>query len=126
MSGVKTFTENFANTLAITPDVNLSANITNVINLAAPVIVTATNATAGGTAPLYTFAKNRAFTTIVQAEGASNVLNLDPATLAIGDNWIFVRMKSSASCITTQSVTDSIKIIRDQATGITDPDNPGR
>jgi uncharacterized repeat protein (TIGR01451 family) len=125
-SGTKTFSQSFNNTLAITPDVNVSANITNVTNLATPVIITATNATAGGTTPLYTFAKDRTFTTIVQAEGASNVLNLDPATLAIGDNWLFVKMKSNATCITTQSVTDSIKIIRDQATGITDPDNPGK
>ncbi len=125
-SGTKTFNQSFNTTVAITPDVNMSANITNVISLATPVIITATNATAGGTTPLYTFAKNSTFTTIVQAEGASNVQNLNPATLAIGDNWIYVRMKSNASCITTQSVTDSIKIIRDQATGITDPDNPGK
>lgn len=125
-SGTKSFNQSFNNTVAITPDVNMSANITNVISLTTPVIITATNATAGGTTPLYTFAKNRTFTTIVQAEGAGNVLNLDPATLAIGDNWIYTRMKSNASCITTQSVTDSIKIIRDQATGITDPDNPGK
>jgi hypothetical protein len=37
---------------------------------------------------LFTFALDRNFSTIVQAEGSNNILFLDPALLAGGDNWI--------------------------------------
>jgi hypothetical protein len=125
-TAVKTTIYTFTNTIADVPDVNLSVNITNVINLATPIIINAINARGGGTTPRYTFSKTRNFTTILQAEGASNVLNISPATLDIGDNWIYTKMKSNDICITSQSAIDSIKITRDQATGIIDPDNPGK
>ncbi len=121
----KTFTDVFSIAATVTPDVNVSANITNITNLATPVIITGTNASGGGTAPLYSFAKDRTFTTILQAEGINNILNIDPSSLTIGDNWIYIRMKSNATCITSQISIDSIKLVRDMLTGITDPDNPG-
>jgi uncharacterized repeat protein (TIGR01451 family) len=123
-SGNKTATHNFTVTAAVTPDVNATANITNVTNLSLPVIVTAVNTTGGGAAPLYTFAKDRNFTNVLQAEGTGSTLNIDASTLTVGDNWIHVRMKSNATCITTQTNSDSINIRRDQSTGIVDPDDP--
>jgi uncharacterized repeat protein (TIGR01451 family) len=125
-TATKTFTHPFVTTNAVTPDVNLSANITNITNLALPVVVTAANAAGGGSAPLYTFARDRNFNTIVQTEGPAITLNINPATLTVGDNWIYVKMKSNASCVTASLATDSIKLTRDMTTGIIDPDNPGR
>jgi hypothetical protein len=55
-----------------TPDVNISAS-TTVVNILNPVTITATNAAGGGPAPLYTFARDRAITTILQAESANNI-----------------------------------------------------
>ncbi|WP_315816408.1 DUF7619 domain-containing protein [Paraflavitalea speifideaquila] len=124
-TATKTYTFDFSVTAAITPEVNITANITNVVNLTNTVIVTAANAAGGGTAPLYAFAKDKAFTSIVQAEGTSAMLNIDPATLVIGDNKVYVRMKTSATCYTVQTNIDSILIRRDAATGIVDPANPG-
>jgi hypothetical protein len=122
----KTTTADFTKVAAVTPDVNVSANITQVINLTNPVVVTAVNATGGGKAPLYTFGWNRDLTNLIQAEGSSNTVSITPSTLTIGDNRIYVRMKTSEACYTTQANIDSITIRRDQATGLTDVDNPGR
>jgi hypothetical protein len=119
---IKTFTV----TAAATPDVNVSANITNITSLANPVVVTASNAAGGGSSPVYTFASNRTFTTILQAEGSSNTLNINPSTLFVGDNWIYVRMKTSVTCYTNQTNIDSILLKRDAITGIIDVDDPGR
>ncbi len=126
VAGSKTTTHNFTNTAAIMPDVNLSASITNIVNLTVPVTVTATNAVGGGTGPLYTFGKNRDFTDLWLAEGSSSTLTITPSALTVGDNWIYVRMKSNALCISNDTGIDSIKLTRDMSTGITDPDNPGK
>ena len=110
----------------VTPDVNISANVTNITSLANPVIVTATNMTGGGSAPLYTFALNRTFTSILQAESNNNILNLNPASLQVGSNWIYVRMKTSLNCVTSPTSIDSILLTRDAVTGIVDINDPGR
>ena len=123
-TATKTTTINFNTTAAVTPDVNVSANITTILNLATPVIVTATNAIGGGSTPLYSFAKDRSFSNILQAEGSNNTITINANTLTLGDNWIYVRMKTSATCYTSQTNIDSIKLVRDQTTGIIDTDFP--
>jgi hypothetical protein len=105
------------------PEVNISAS-TTVVNILNPVTITATNAAGGGTAPLYTFARDGAITTILQAESANNVYILDPNILSVGDNWIYVRMRSNSTCNLNQTNIDSIKITRSAATGLTDIDFP--
>jgi uncharacterized repeat protein (TIGR01451 family) len=125
-SGTKTTTAEFSVAPVVTPDVNLSANITQVTNLTNPVIITATNAAGGGNNPLYTFSRNRNFTDIIQTESTNNTVTIIPSGLAFGDNKVFVKMKTSEICYTSQTNIDSITIRRDQATGITDPDNPSQ
>lgn len=124
-AGSKQSTNNFTVTAAAIPDVNLAANITNVLSLATTVTITATNASGGGATPKFIFARDRNFSNVLQAEGTANTVSIDPATLAIGENWIYVRMRTSASCFVIEFNTDSIKVTRDQSTGIIDPDNPG-
>jgi uncharacterized repeat protein (TIGR01451 family) len=114
----------FTVTAALTPDVDATANITNVTNLTLPVVITAANTAGGGATPLYTFAKDRAFANILQAEGTGSTYTIDANNLIIGNNWFYVRMKTSETCITTSTNTDSINIRRDQSTGIVDIDNP--
>lgn len=126
LAGTKSTAFNFSITTTVTPDVNVSANLTNVTNLVNPVIITAANAAGGGTAPLYTFAADRAFTNLWKAESSSDTLHITPSRLAVGDNWIYVRMKTNATCYTTQTNIDSIDIRRDQSTGIVDVDDPSR
>jgi uncharacterized repeat protein (TIGR01451 family) len=125
-SGTKNNTVNFNITQAVNPDVNVSANITNVINLADNVVITAANAAGGGTTPLYSFAKDKAFVNIMQVEGASNTLTIAPNNLLIGANWIYVRMKTSDACYAAQTNIDSIKIDRSSVTGLRDVDNPSQ
>ena len=67
----------------VTPIVRVTSDITNAVNLSVPVNVTATNYEAGGTSPMYTFAKDRTFTDILQSEGTNNKLVLNPNTLNI-------------------------------------------
>jgi hypothetical protein len=109
-----------------TPDVNLASNITTIVNLAIQVELTASNAAGGGSSPLYTFAKNRAFSDILQAESINNKVSINPSTLAVGTNWLYVRMKTSSNCFNTQFNIDSIMLERSTVTGITDPDNPNQ
>lgn len=123
-SGSKNATVNFTVTQAVNPDVNVSANITTVVNLTDNVVITATNASGGGTAPLYTFAKDKAMTNIMQAEGISNTLTVQPNTLVVGSNWFYVRMKTSDACFSAQTNIDSIRIDRSSVTGLIDLDNP--
>ena len=124
VTGSKTLTINFSITAVSTPDVNVSANITTIINLTDNVVITAANASGGGATPKYTFAKDRLFATILQAEGSSATLTQAPASFAVGDNWIYVKMKTSDTCYTAQTNIDSIKIVRSSVTGITDIDFP--
>ncbi len=125
-SGSKSSSYPFTVTTAMVPDVNISSNITNVVNLVNPVEITASNVLAGGSAPLYTFGKNRGFTSLWQAESSAAILTIAPSSLTVGDNWIFVRMKSNATCVSAEFAYDSIRIVRDMSTGIVDPDNPGK
>jgi len=126
VTDTKTTTAGFTVTAAATPDVNLLASITNVVNLADPVTITAANASGGGKDPLFTFAWNNSFTNIIQTESSNNILSITPSSLALGDNKVFVKMKTSESCYTVQTNIDSITIRRDMSTGITDIDNPGQ
>lgn len=84
------------------------------------------NAGGGGKDPLYSFAWDRSFTNIIQSESAKDSVSIQSGSLALGDNRIYVRMRSGATCYTVQSNTDSITIRRDQTTGLVDIDNPGR
>lgn len=124
--GSRSSTYNFTVNSLQVPDVNISSNITNVINLVNPVVITASNALAGGSAPLYTFGKNRGFTSLWQAESVEASLTISPPSLTVGENWVYVRMKSSATCVSAEFAYDSVKIVRDMSTGIIDPDNPGK
>lgn len=126
ITDTKTTAANFVITTAATPNVNLTASTTNVVTLANPVVVTATNASGGGKNPLYTFAWNNSFTNIVQAESSNTSLTIPASSLALGDNKVYVKMKTSEDCYTAQTNIDSITIRRDMSTGITDTDNPGQ
>ncbi|HEY1199909.1 MAG TPA: T9SS type A sorting domain-containing protein, partial [Niastella sp.] len=126
ITDTKTTTASFTVTAAATPDVNVTASTTNVVTLANPITVTATNASGGGKNPLYTFAWNNSFTNIVQAESSSNTLSIPASSLALGDNKVYVKMKTSENCYTARENIDSITIRRDISTGIIDADNSGQ
>lgn len=123
-SGANTSQTNINVTAAVTPNVNVSANITTVVNLTDAVIITASNAAGGGTSPKYTFAKDKAITNIVQTESSTATLTIQPNTLTVGANWIYIRMKTSDTCYTSQTNIDSIDIERSTVTGLTDVDFP--
>ncbi len=98
----------------------------NVTGLTEPVIITATDAGGGGTTPLYTFAEDRNISTDLGPEGTANTLAISPTTLAIGNNWIYVRMRTSDTCYTVQTSLDSVLVVRNAIPGITDPDFPNQ
>lgn len=111
---------------AATPEVDVTASVTNITTLVDSVVITAVNLAGGGSAPLYTFALDRNFAQVIRAENTSVHCKIEPASLTIGNNWIYVRMKTSETCYTSQTGVDSIKITRDATTGIVDVDYPGQ
>lgn len=123
--GTETVQQDFQVTAAAEPEVNIQSSVTHIVSMSTPVTITATNAAGGGANPVYSFSKDRGFATILQ-QGASPVLNRNATDFTVGDNWIYVRMKTSETCFKTEFNEDSIKINRDVTTGISDPDNPGQ
>ncbi|HYF29924.1 MAG TPA: T9SS type A sorting domain-containing protein [Chitinophagaceae bacterium] len=126
MTATRTTTVNFTVSALATPDVNVTASISTVMNTNDMVIITASNAAGGGNTPLYTFALTRDFTHIIQPEGQSNTYTIAASSLRLGNNWIYVKMKTSATCYTQQTALDSVMIIKSTSIGLTDPDNPAQ
>ena len=114
---------NFTITAPIKPVVKLSTN-TPVVDKPNTILQLSATASAGGTAALYTFAKDRAMLNLLQPESVSNTLALPAVSLNIGDNWIYVRMNSGDECVTSATALDSIKIIRTAVTAIVDVEYP--
>jgi len=113
-------------TAAVTPEVSMITSTGTITNVSEVAIVTATNKKAGGTAPLYTFAKDRNFTTIIQAESTTATVTVTADKLSNGDNYIYVRMRTSEACYTAATALDSVKIAKNLlTTSVTDIDNPG-
>ena len=107
----------------ITPEVDIAASATTVLN-PNPIVITAINTSGGGASPLFTFASDRNMSSILQAESVNNIFMLDPAVLSSGENRIYVRMRTSDVCYTVQTNIDSITITNSVATGIIDVDYP--
>ncbi len=126
VAGSSTDTSNIFIKSMVTPIVKVTSNITNVVDLSIPVTLTSTNMAGGGGSPAYTFAWDLSFTNILQGPGSNNLLVIEPTKLTIGNNWIYSRMKTSENCYSQQFAVDSINIIREAITGITDPDEPGK
>ena len=105
-------------------NLNLSANVTTVTNPTQPVIITGVNAS-GGANLLYSYARDRNFTNILQGQGSNNVVTIDPTTLNTGSNWIYGIINANGQCYTESSNMDSIEIVVNIVTGIVDVDAPG-
>jgi sugar lactone lactonase YvrE len=124
-AGEKSVNYPFTIAPAVNPDVDISADKTTIAAPAEKVNITATNKKDGGSSPLYTFAKDKAFTNILQAESSNNKLVLDGDNYTNGDIWVYVRMKTSEACFVTATNIDSIKVTKNVVTtGIVDADNP--
>ncbi|HVU54956.1 MAG TPA: hypothetical protein VHD83_07865, partial [Puia sp.] len=123
-TGADTSSHAFTVDAQVTPVVDLGSNTTTVTDLSQQVILTATNTAGGGSQPLYTFSKDRGFTSLVQAESSQASASVDPSTLQVGNNSFYVRMKTSSSCYTASTAVDSIVIMRSAVTGIVDVDYP--
>jgi hypothetical protein len=119
-------THDFSIETPVTPKVTLSTNINVITSLQTPVTIEARNVSGGGSVPVYTFARDRVFTDIVQQASTQNMLTLQPVSLNVGNNIFFVRMRTSDSCFTSNTAIDSVTIERSAVTGIIDPENPGQ
>ena len=107
------------------PYVELSASNTRVTSIGEQVTITAVNNAGGGTSPLFTFAKDKDFIDILQAEGYGSTVTISANDLANGPNWFYVKMKSSDSCVGGATDVDSINIVNHIARiGIIDNDFP--
>ncbi|MDH7461897.1 T9SS type A sorting domain-containing protein [Chitinophagaceae bacterium 26-R-25] len=95
------------------PTVKVSVNTAHIVSASQQVIITATNAAGGGTYPLFAFSKNRNMTDLLQDEGTNKTATLNASSLLTGDNWIYVRMKTSDDCYDYLTSMDSVKITKD-------------
>ncbi|HEY8917137.1 MAG TPA: T9SS type A sorting domain-containing protein [Chitinophaga sp.] len=122
----KQLTREFTIIAPATPDVNVTVNVNPITSDTIPVVITAANAAGGGKLPLYTFAWDRNFTDQIQMESTNDKATVQPSEFKLGDNWVYVRMRSSDNCTTTPTATDSIKINKTNITAIVDVNAPGR
>ncbi len=114
---------NFTITTPIKPVVKLNTN-TTVVDKNTTILQLTAIASAAGNGALYSFAKDRGMLNILQPESSSNILALPAVSLNVGDNWIYVQMKSADECVTSATALDSVKIIRTAVTAIVDVDYP--
>ncbi|RYZ00555.1 MAG: hypothetical protein EOO11_01095 [Chitinophagaceae bacterium] len=119
-SFVQTATRSFGVQAAATPLVDLQASTTSVSSLSETVVLTAQALSGGGATPTYRFSRQRDFSTLLRPEGPSPLLNIPASSLAANDNWFFVQMKTSDSCVTAPTSTDSINIRMTIATALVD------
>jgi hypothetical protein len=125
-TGTSTFTSTFRILEVVTPAVQLTSNPSKVTNLTDPVLLIAYNRGGGGDNPEFTFASDRNFTHVLQADGGNNMLYIDPRTLNMGPNWFYVRMKTSDPCATAQTAVDRVLVVRIAKEGIVDPEFPNQ
>jgi len=121
----KQLTRTFDITAPATPDVNVTVNVNPIVSDTIPVVITAVNAAGGGKLPLYTFAWDAAFNNQVQLESSNDKATIQPAEFKLGDNQVYVRMRSSDNCVTTATATDSIRINKTNITAVVDINAPG-
>ncbi|MBS1665538.1 MAG: DUF11 domain-containing protein [Bacteroidetes bacterium] len=125
-AGMGTMYKSFQVFAVVTPRVSIRSSLTTIsdADLTGTIQVKASNLAGGGLLPTFTFAKDPAFVSILKSESADSTLQLSPASLVIGSNPVYVRMRTSAPCNTAQSVMDSVVISRHAGEGLSDPDNP--
>lgn len=109
---------------AVVPETDLLTDKNAVTSESESFILTGVNKKDGGTIPLYTFARDRSFSSILKAESTSATATITASLLANGDNWLYLRMRTSESCFTNSTAIDSVKVTKTITTGIVDLDNP--
>jgi uncharacterized repeat protein (TIGR01451 family) len=109
---------------ALTPQLSLSASNTTLNEDITSSTLTATAGVGAGTTPKFTFAKDRDFTAVVRAESAVNTFTVSASDLNSGSNRVYVRLRSSESCVTAPTVIDSINITLDTTTTQPPPPPP--
>jgi len=111
-------------TPAKTPQVKLQTNKVEVSSNDVNVQVSAGPIAGSGNVPLFSFGWDRNMNRLIQAESESKTVVISTTSLAIGLNWIYVRMKSDDSCVTKPFATDSVSITLNAGKGLSDPDYP--
>ena len=102
----------FAVVKAVSPAVGLISSTYTITTTTGNVVISASDLSGGGIAPLYTFAKDSGFSAVMLAEGRDSVLTLNATGFAVGKNPVFVRMRTSDTCTTAAMVVDSISIYK--------------
>ena len=110
---------------AASPVVSLTTDKTT-LGSASDVALVSTSSTGGGTSPLYAFSLSKSFNPLLQAESGSSGVTISAAALPNTTNTVYVRMKSSDTCLNNIYAYDSIIIMKNNiSTGLIDMDNPG-
>jgi hypothetical protein len=119
-------TDSFQVLAASVPVIKLSASERIVSGSSDPVRLTASAITGGGTSPLFSFASDRSFATMLRTESTDNSYSVAVSGLSSGSNRIYVRMRTSDSCHSAELAMDSIDIVKKVENGLVDPDYPNQ
>lgn len=108
----------------LSPEVQLSANITQVSPAITSIQLNAIEKNAGN-APLFVFTNDRTFNTILRAETNEGAYTMPTQMLKTGSQHIYVRLRVSEQCSSTSFAYDSILLTKtDVITNVVDPDFP--
>jgi len=111
---------------AVTPSVDISVNVNPITTDTIPVVITATSINGGGKQPSYTFSWDKNFTSLIQPEGLDEAVTVAPTHFSLGSNIVYVRVRTSDQCYTSQTGIDSITINKTKITAVVDVNNPGQ
>ncbi|MHA4811470.1 T9SS type A sorting domain-containing protein [Flavitalea flava] len=104
--------------------VKLTANPTTVTPQSGPVEVSASLISGAGVNIRYVFSKDRNFDTPIQTPSSDSVITILISDLTAGTNIIYVKMQITDPCANFLTATDSVTIIKNAVTAVTDIDFP--
>jgi hypothetical protein len=114
--GADTTSAAFQIAVSSTPLVTLTATPSTLSGTTEQVLLTATDVSGGGIAPLYTFSTDYSFGShILQAESDSNTMTIGASALTADTTVVYVRMATSDSCFTNPIGVDSVVLINPMA-----------
>ncbi len=103
----QTLNINFSVTSTVNPQTDIAVTPANIAGI---ITFSATNVSGQGPAPLYTFANDRNFTSLLQPESSSSTATKLNTSFPVGLNQVYLRLRSSETCVTSPFNIDSVLV----------------
>jgi hypothetical protein len=103
----------------ISPTVSLTTTSTQTDG--SGILTLQANATnVGNSTPFYTFSYNRSFTRLLNPEGSGNQETVAGSTLTPGSTYMYVKLRSTETCVTRNTYIDSVLITKSGTLNLAD------